>query len=650
VEETERGLRLRWDAGRGAVVEVDVELGAELLLWPRVVIGDGVLPPESLCYPILTGLQRLEGDDRLLFPLHSGRLVSNPLATPGLAGSYPDGFAGCSLQATAYYAEDVGGFYLATHDPASTHKGFAFRPDEWCVWHDHWDLRPGSSMDLGYPVVLGALTDGDWYEAADRYRAWATAEAPWCAAGPRHESARARWLHDEVGLVIWCAPSSIDWSPWYRDYAAAAGTPVHIVPGWDWPAELPPTTDRWFPARFDPANVEAWHGHRVTPYLNDLFVSARDLDEWEPELAQPYVGFFWSHFFSGPGPSPGVTGDPTVVTSVDYAPCPASERFATLHEARDVRLVSEYGADGVCYDISSGNPPPRCVRESHDHPPGWGRHLFDAYNALQRRTHEATLGATGRSPAVGTEVVNESVMGTLDFYTARACSGPFSGLEAGVGGPELEPGSGRDLVPLFEAVYHDYGPVRQDGWAQVSQRQGDLFFWTSARCVLQWGGLLSLHYAINWPGPGHGRDEAAFVGWDGGTYSSSELPEDDPAKLDFIGELAAARVGFANKYLGWGRLRRPPRVGGGTVTLGYEFVGEWLSAHRAAGAWTVPRVVVGAWEAPDGDVGVLLCNVGPDAIELDVSGMWGTRATTRDGVLRLGPSLVLPSRRVVLVD
>jgi hypothetical protein len=80
------------------------------------------------------------------------------------------------------------------------------------------------------------------------------------------------------------------------------------MPGWDWPAELPPTTDRWFPARFHPANGEAWQGHRVTPYLNDLFVSVRDLDEWEEELIHPYTSSPWAEFFSGPAPH--AEGDP----------------------------------------------------------------------------------------------------------------------------------------------------------------------------------------------------------------------------------------------------------------------------------------------------------------------------------------------------
>ena len=644
-------LRLSWSAADGIRVEVDVSFEHDdLYLRPRVVVDDGVRPPESLCYPALAGIEKLEGDDRLLFPAHSGLLIADPTNGPGQSGPYPDGFSGCSLQMSAYYATGVGGFSLSTHDGSSTHKGFGFTPRGWEVWHDHYDLSLGSSMDLGYPVVISALTRGDWYEAAEHYRSWAIPNTPWCADGPRHKKVRCSWLHDEVGLTIWGAPSSVDWSDWYRDYTAAAGTPVHICSGWDWPAEHPATTDHWFPARFHPANVEAWKGHYVTPYMNDWFVSVHDIDEWEPELMRPYAAFTWAMFFAIPTIAEG-SQNTRVMTHTDFWPCPTSEKFAQLHARRDLTLVTEYGMHGTCYDISCGNPFLRCLHPDHDHPPGWGRGLMEAYVDVNNRTYEAVHQATGTYPALGTECVIENVMHGIDFYCARACGGPLSALEADVGGREKPPGQGRELVPLFDFVYHDYAPVREDVWPEITKRQGDIFFWTSARCVLQWGGILSLHYAINWPGPGHGRDEAEFVAWDGGTYRTNDLPEDDPRKLEFIGELAAARAAYGNKYLGWGRMLPPPDVYAGMVSLNYGFYRDWLGKGLVVqGAWDVPRVISSRWEAADGSVGVFLCNVGDDPVMVEVDSSWGTTMTNREGTSPAPDKVELGPRKIVLFE
>ena len=58
------------------------------------------------------------------------------------------------------------------------------------------------------------------------------------------------------------------------------------VAGWDWPATRPHNVGKegWFPARFHEANREAWKGHYVTPYMNDLYV-ANTADDSEAKPA-----------------------------------------------------------------------------------------------------------------------------------------------------------------------------------------------------------------------------------------------------------------------------------------------------------------------------------------------------------------------------
>lgn len=689
------GADLRWGTTEpGLELRVRAE-GAEaggVALWPHVVVADGTRPPLQLTYPILGSPQELSTggvDDRLVFPGHAGWLVSAPLTVGALDARYPDGYAGASMQFMALYREAVGGVYLGNHDPHSTAKRIRFSAAEMAFDHDAWDIRRGADLDLGYPIILDALVRGDWYEAADRYREWALPNAPWCREHTGNATDRsrdgARWLFEEVGFSIWGTPARLDWEQWYRHYAEVAGTPLHVVPAWDWPETLPPSRGDQgvFPATFHANNVEVWKGHRVTPYLNDLFVSFRApdfLERWEPNLVFPYFAFPWTPFsepttgwIDGEAPGP----DPETTTNYDFFICPTTDAQVELHAWRDRVLADEYGMDGVFYDISSGNNTwLRCLRVEHGHPPGRGRRLVEAYEHMNRRSKEAAAEATGRYLTQGTEVIQENILGSIDFYVSRACAGPMGLLETTIFGPERPPGEGRELIPLFQAVYHDVGPVHEDGWITLAEKEGTFFFFVAARIALVWGGILSVQYCTEPPEEFDGRDPsipAETILWDAALVRWDAFPAADPGKEAFVNELAAARTGFANAYLAYGKMLRPPSVDTNPVDLDFHqtFYGWGAEGWHNDGVWSVPDVMVSAWMAVNGAIGVVLVNLRGDRavtvpLRADIGSLWGgdhSRAAvtirTRDGSTDVGTvsaqnavavDVELQPRRVTLVE
>jgi hypothetical protein len=412
--------------------------------------------------------------------------------------------------------------------------------------------------------------------------------------------------------------------------------------------------------------------------MNDLFISTRAeaFDEaWEPNLLFPYVHFDWTRFaeprvgwLDGAAPGP----DPVVTTTLDFIVCPATPAQSELHAWRDTELVRAYGLDGVFYDISSANPYrcARCLRAEHGHPPGRGRTIVEAYDRVNRASKEAVAESTGRYLVQGVETIIENVGGSIDFYVSRACAGPLGTLEAWTLGPELPPGEGRELIPLYQAVYHDVGPVHEDGWLTLAADAGDLFFWVAARIYLQWGGLLSLYFATGPPERPPGFDGAAEVNsWDGARVRFDELPSADPEKVAFVRELARARTTFGRPFLAYGRLLRPLPLRVGTVELSYRRDVQGFNTY-AEGVWPAPEVVHAAWQDVDGNLGLVFANLresGGVTIHLsgDAGALWGmdlrradATAVTSAGTTGLGRvpednvlafSVALAPRRVTLV-
>ena len=597
-------------------------------------------------YPAIQGIGSLWGDgrnDRLLHSTAMGALFKDPyhlFQTGGLpvqsrgmvVSRYPNGFHGSALQMMAYFTEGRGGFYVAAKDGLCTDKDLnCYKSpggDLACeIAHIQWDARPGRSLAVEYPVVIAALTEGTWYEAAERYRAWATRQ-PWCRRGTRQERVdrgdACRWLLEDLAAVG-------AWWPFREDIRADVAR-----------------TRRFFGAPL--LHLELWWRNRPSREA-----AQSDGDRFGP-FYFPFLCLRGTKTFEAHSQDQIVP--PANPISPDWvAMCPtqpgwravACESAEDLAGERPLRhhqiWVNENGAgcraDCLYDDIGPcAGVPTHCYAANHLHAPGAGRDITQAYVTLfEERQRRASRERGGYVP-VGTECVSEPFVGCLDLYYARN-AGFNPDMEVGPYVRQLTwlPDGRMEVVPLFEFVYHEYGPVAIQGVYPVYPwnvaEADDFFTWAEARAVL-WGGLLV-------------------------TFPVAPGPAPSEARTRFIRDLVAARTGFAREFLAYGRMQRSPAIECGTLSINHGLAKDgWLrrirfperraepaeaapAASRPSDArhgsdglsveeWAtgllgspiavaneavmhVPAVMSQAFTLGDGQVGILLVNLRPDRDE-----------------------------------
>ncbi|MBR4519549.1 MAG: hypothetical protein IKO65_11175, partial [Victivallales bacterium] len=132
-------------------------------------------------YPILAQVIRPGQGDAML-PDHNWghRLYRNSFRTA--EQTYPT--YKCPMQFMAFNQGDAG-LYIAAHDPGARPKRLKVSSTQevsFCV-HAENASQPGAGNGDDFAFCVAAYR-GDWWQAAKRYRKWATSETPWTAKGP----------------------------------------------------------------------------------------------------------------------------------------------------------------------------------------------------------------------------------------------------------------------------------------------------------------------------------------------------------------------------------------------------------------------------------------------------------------------------------
>ena len=534
------------------------------------------------------------------------------------------------MQFYGYYTEGKGGFYWQTKDGGNTVKDFVFKNDGGSlqaeIGHYVSDMSRAAAQ-FDYDIVLTNLYEGNWYEAAERYKAWAV-EQPWVKYHGRNSEREDlnKDVYENSVLANFIAPAKKDQADYalalyekIRENITTPGSKILTVPFYySIPQEVGPDDDinAYFETWKDEAFYEALaeNGEPIAQFeYTDLQKESKmtALPSWITyNRVKKEHGEYWNIMFA---------------ENWQYL-CGGSERWVNLVTDRQREQFEKMGMQGIYNDLGvCAVHPLQCFDTSHDH--GWEVNVLDDYLALLEKSYnisrEYTVDASGNNGFTGQEMITENAIPFVDVYQARANAGEMSGMEHDEI-MRLVQNDVAEKIPLFEYVYHEYSGVRMDGFTLPVSSVGVPYYYTMAYTALN-GGIPEFNYEC--------YDHSAFA---------ELVGQLDTDMIRFIDTLGKARVDYAKNFLVYGSMARSPYLGLEKQSYSYEtpIVINWGSVGGLkSGEMLLSPVVVSAFRYGE-EVAVFLCNITGEEIDLSFTldahslyGMASGEATIiKDGV------------------
>lgn len=644
-ESTNQGeiLTARYGRHRSADVEVEcsvlLEPDSPLSKWRISIKNKTDYGIRGLYYPVIqvpATLSESGKADRFIYPGGEGEMTEEPGKLTGLyrRAQYPGPAA---VQMQAYY-DDTAGLYQATYDDGGNvkHFGLARTDAGFDLTLEHnYDERPGQSFALPYETVVGVF-HGDWYEAADLYKEWASKQY-WCAKKISQRSDIPDWVKEPRPVLEYeCRadyqrvrgettfpnsdyPNGKFWPakkvvPLSKRYAAIFGTPVTVwYNGWEKFGNPAGPVDTFPP-------LEGAEGLRdaMEEVRKDGFqpVMAAWGNHWHyKRSAAGYDG--WARFEAEGRPLAALNDKGEVVKSggieTSYVPlCSGSEKTQKVFVDYFQELMN-FGAVGLEFDHQAW--PTICYSDKHGHPPGYGAWMCSKTTEFLRKIRQT---AKHRNPqaTLSTEGAYEPWIQEVDFMLNR----PYQLRK----------------TPLFTYLYHEYIPLLGgDGRFEVSHPDEELML-----------------HALNFV---YGHFSFVMVG--SNDYDFEANP--NYPIFNFLNHLFEAQRTYAHKYLLTGSMLKPVKLKSSRVT-----VDAWLPPEKDTPdppRIEVPRVIHGAWKSADNKLGYLLVNwsAEPDNATLTLASKVGpvvvttgkARKSVSEASVKSGEIVVsVPARNVVLVE
>ncbi|MBE7025647.1 MAG: hypothetical protein E7408_06315 [Ruminococcaceae bacterium] len=479
----------------------------------------------------------------------------------GMGGLYP---RTGHMQFMAYYSE-AGGIYFATHDEAYHLKLLEVRPTEEGLCLEH-RVMPGGVLgkwEMGYDVVIGGFY-GDWYDAADIYRSWFEKSA-----------LRPMPLRENKSLPAW-----MDDSPVIIIYPIRGGKDTgDMTPNCYYPFEEGVKYINAISEKLDcrvMALMMHWEGTApwAPPFVwppyggEEGFKKAVRMLHEKGNLAGVYCsGIGWTteswlvpeyntdKAYEEYGIENCICRSPKEelleTSTLDgirkaYSLCPAHDAVSDI-VAQEIEKIAESGCD-YCqfFDQNWGGNAKFCYSGNHGHPATPGKWLTEAMLGMQEKGN-ARIRALGSEMLLGTEsAAAESFIGQLPFNDLRFIKWYYYGTP----------------VPAYSYITHEY----------TNNFAGN--FCGAAHSLDILGNPSNLAFTIGYAFAA-GNMLSVVLGKNGQIHwawcvdeDEVGVPKNQEELWQYVANLNAWRRGIGKKFLRFGRMEKPEKLGGiGTYKL-----------------------------------------------------------------------------------
>lgn len=445
-------LELTWSQPTGlnnlvVTAKVAVKELDSLSYWDFTVEGFHGLALESVRYPIIS---KIEADPSsfLATPNWMGHLMKDPLALLNARGNktyrlvYPGGM---SMQFLTVYTPQRSGIYFACNDANSFQKDFVLKLNTAGDLTYHTISLPEYSFEqnsyaIPYQTVVG-VHHGDWFTAAEIYRAWAIKQA-WTQNSRLKNRVIPEWL-DKTALWIWNRGRAHEVLTPAIHAREKLGLPVSVLWHWWHRSSYDDTFPDYLPPR-DGSNrfiqeVAKARDKQVNAivYMNQL-QWAKSTPSWTAENA----------ILSAAKNRDGSTTDHVynIFTGKSLTNmCIATETWRRKYTSLADSVLNHYKVSGIYMDQACLSR--MCFDPSHGHPLGGGNYWMQGSGQLTKDVRNVTSQDQKGKITLSGEGVGESWLPYLDAFLALQVS------------MERYAGVGAEPIPLFQAVYHPYAVI-----------------------------------------------------------------------------------------------------------------------------------------------------------------------------------------------
>lgn len=625
-----QALRLTWaDFGNpqapGLRVEITVRLEPHepVSLWGLRVEGLGPLVPGRIQFPRLPDVAQ-QANERLAVPVWQGQLATDPRAVlnPPNAKAlrreweYPGRLA---LQCVALCAEAGPGLYIACNDAQANRKHFAvFGGDTSKLGFEivHVPEQQGSSeggFTLPYQVVLGTFK-GDWFTAAQRYRAWATNQV-WARESRLRKGLVPDWVLN-TGMWVWNRGRSTNVLGPAVELQQKLDLPVSVL--WHWwhgcsydtgfPEYLPPREgEKPFQSALAAAHKQDVH---ALVYMNQR-LWGMTTRSWTNEGAERFAVKDASGKIH-----------PEVYNTFTKAPCVSmcmgTEFWRSTYADLAVRAARELGVDGIYMDQACSSL--ACYDTNHGHPLGGGTYWMQGFRDLSAAIRRRTVSGRRRDIFVVPKFSATSSPSPRVALAGEGCGEawlPYLDLMLSleISRERYASPDGWETIPFFNAVYHDCAITFGNYSSLTLPPYDDL--WPTEFAPKEPLKLLDRKFSRQF----YLEQARAFV-WGQQPTVANFLPShltQRAEETEFATRLARIRS-RATKYLLHGTFLRPP-LDAPEALLDISRLS--IYAGQQGGLTTfqkrVPLALAGAWRAPDGNVAIALVSISDEPSTLSFS-------------------------------